>query len=265
MKIYFENAQDRRKELVQALSEVMDTTPKYQGTPSFTFTVGQYTVYRDASLEVSELEDTDEIGLILHGLRGRGFTPKPGEWQQLRSVLNHKSIIEGFEKIGVETIGISFPKSLMDERTLANLRKMVQAKGPLIELALGVTELPVEETDEAITFNWLPHTAPPELVQATMQMLSAMVKLAGDLKRVTATEKPLDNPRYAFRCWLLRLGFIGDEYKSMRRLLMQGIPGNGSKRYIETEPQEAVEQPVDIQPCMKLTDYPNYEPEPTGK
>jgi hypothetical protein len=32
---------------------------------------------------------------------------------------------------------------------------------------------------------------------------------------------------------LLRLGFIGDEYKTARKLLMKGIPGNGSKRHVE--------------------------------
>ncbi len=38
--------------------------------------------------------------------------------------------------------------------------------------------------------------------------------MSRNAKRVTATEKPVDNEKYAFRCFLLRLGFIGSEYKS---------------------------------------------------
>ena len=34
---------------------------------------------------------------------------------------------------------------------------------------------------------------------------------------VTATEKEVDNEKYAFRCFLLRLGFIGAEYKVERK------------------------------------------------
>ena len=54
---------------------------------------------------------------------------------------------------------------------------------------------------------------------------------------MTLTANETDNPRYAFRCFLLRLGFIGKEYKDVRKTLMDGIPGNGSIRHIET-PEE---------------------------
>ena len=33
---------------------------------------------------------------------------------------------------------------------------------------------------------------------------------------------------YAFRCFLLRLGFIGDEYKAARRVLLKNLTGNGA-------------------------------------
>lgn len=47
-------------------------------------------------------------------------------------------------------------------------------------------------------------------------------------KRVNAKEKPVDNERYAFRCFLLRLGFIGDEYKTDRKILIRMLPGNSA-------------------------------------
>jgi hypothetical protein len=45
-------------------------------------------------------------------------------------------------------------------------------------------------------------------------------------KRITAKEKPVDNEKYAFRCLLLRLGFIGAEYKEERKILLQNLSGS---------------------------------------
>ena len=52
--------------------------------------------------------------------------------------------------------------------------------------------------------------------------------MAKSQKRVTAKEKPVDNDKYAFRCFLLRLGFIGDEYRTDRKILLQNLTGSGS-------------------------------------
>ena len=39
-----------------------------------------------------------------------------------------------------------------------------------------------------------------------------------------------DNPKYTFRCWLLRLGFIGDEFETARLHLLKRLPGNAAWR-----------------------------------
>lgn len=39
-----------------------------------------------------------------------------------------------------------------------------------------------------------------------------------------------DNPKYTFRCWLLRLGFIGDEFETARRHLVKHLDGNAAWR-----------------------------------
>lgn len=40
-----------------------------------------------------------------------------------------------------------------------------------------------------------------------------------------------DNPAYAFRCWLLQLGLIGDEFKTARLHLLENLPGNAAWRH----------------------------------
>ncbi len=52
--------------------------------------------------------------------------------------------------------------------------------------------------------------------------------MSRDLKRISATEKEVDNEKYAFRCFLRRLGFIGSEYKAERKILLQNLSGNSS-------------------------------------
>ena len=47
-------------------------------------------------------------------------------------------------------------------------------------------------------------------------------------KRVNAAEKEVDNEKYAFRCFLLRLGFIGSEYKTQRKILLRNLTGSSA-------------------------------------
>jgi hypothetical protein len=52
--------------------------------------------------------------------------------------------------------------------------------------------------------------------------------MACNQKRITAKEKETDNDKYAFRCFLLRLGFIGAEYKLERKILLRNLSGSSA-------------------------------------
>ena len=67
--------------------------------------------------------------------------------------------------------------------------------------------------------------------------------MAKEAKRVTAKEKPLDgsSEKYTFRCFLLRLGFIGAEYKQSRKVLMRNLEGSSSFRTGKPETEEGEE------------------------
>ena len=61
------------------------------------------------------------------------------------------------------------------------------------------------------------------------EQISLLCKTAIEKKRVTAKEKDApDNPKYAMRCFLLTLGFIGDEHKTARKILLSRLEGNSS-------------------------------------
>ena len=48
------------------------------------------------------------------------------------------------------------------------------------------------------------------------------------VKRVTMKEEKMENEKYEFRCFLLRLRFIRDEYKVARKVLLRHLSGNSA-------------------------------------
>lgn len=49
-------------------------------------------------------------------------------------------------------------------------------------------------------------------------------------KSASARRTHTDNEKYTFRCWLLRLGLIGEEFKNCRMHLMKSLDGNSAWR-----------------------------------
>ena len=67
-------------------------------------------------------------------------------------------------------------------------------------------------------------------IKAYIQLCLAMSAQALITKAASATRPQTDNPKYTFRCWLLRLGFIGEEFETARTHLLANLPGNAAWR-----------------------------------
>ncbi|MGI6552989.1 MAG: hypothetical protein ACOX37_08235 [Bacillota bacterium] len=85
------------------------------------------------------------------------------------------------------------------------------------------------ENDE-ISFPFWNATLNADEVQTYITLATQMAEQAKLQKRVLRKEKPTDNEKYAFRCFLLRLGFIGDNFKTERKVLLSRLSGNGAYR-----------------------------------
>ena len=102
------------------------------------------------------------------------------------------------------------------------------------------SELPIEVLEEKAAFPWFGELPDNDAVQAYTHFISALCQMSKNAKRVTVTEKAVDNEKYAFRCFLLRLGFIGAEYKTERKILLKNLTGssafrNGGKKHEASE------------------------------
>jgi len=123
---------------------------------------------------------------------------------------------------------IEIPKSGFSEQAIANLEKLIESKAGLIKKAIGTESLVVEKTEDKLSFPWFSADADGDAVKAYVKFITALCEMAKTQQRVTATAKSNENEKFAFRCFLLRLGFIGDEYKAERKILLSKLTGNSS-------------------------------------
>ena len=127
------------------------------------------------------------------------------------------------DKLTIEVPDIGFTSEVRK-----NLKKIVASKATLLKQALETDDLPIVELDSKITFPWFTlHNLDGE-ADAYNRLIAAICKMAKTQKRVTAVEKPIENAKFTMRLFLIRLGFIGDEYKTARKILLRNLTGNSS-------------------------------------
>ena len=127
-----------------------------------------------------------------------------------------------------DSLSISLPRTLFTETALQNLDALLLSKGRLIRHAFDIREATYTLTDDRITFAWLHGTITDKTAKAYAEFISKLCLMARTQKRVTAKEKIVDNEKYAFRCFLLRLGMIGSAYKESRKILLQNLTGSSA-------------------------------------
>ena len=125
---------------------------------------------------------------------------------------------------------IEMPRSSFTDTALDNLKRLIGSKDSLIKKALGTETLEIEITEDKVRFPWFEDGATPDAVKAYTHFVTALCEMARVQKRVTAKEKDTDNDKYAFRCFLLRLGFIGAAYKEERKILLKNLSGSSAFR-----------------------------------
>ena len=123
---------------------------------------------------------------------------------------------------------VAMPRKSFTDAALKNLNRLIEAKGNLIKKALAVDSLPIEVGEEKISFPWFSEVQDGETASAYTHFVTALCDMAKNQSRITAREKSLPNEKYAFRCFLLRLGFIGSEYKKERKILLRNLSGSSA-------------------------------------
>ena len=235
MKVNYNVTGNERKELVKVVSDTIGEKAKYLGMPSAAYQIGGFTVSKTGELIWDETTDIDTLGKVTAAIGAAGFdcgdaiptgetdTEDSDEEESLEST--GEASDEG--TLEADGLTIQIPRSSLSDAALENLKKIIESKATLIKAALKVDELPIEVDDERISFPWFPEPE-AETSAAAVIFISKLAEMARNAKRVTASDHEVDNPKYAFRCFLLRLGLIGAEYKDTRKTLLKNLSGNSS-------------------------------------
>jgi hypothetical protein len=187
--------------------------------PTCAYEIGDITVDKEGGVTC---EDAGKLERIIHSLIADGFTPEETEEVESTEEETTAADADADEATGLT---VSLP---LDKVAVGNLINLLTAKESLIKKALGIDDLGIEVTEDAVSFPWFTEMPEPDAVKAYTHFIAALGKMSRDLKRISATEKEVDNEKYAFRCFLLRLGFIGSEYKAERKILLKNLSGNSS-------------------------------------
>ncbi|MHB1455099.1 MAG: virulence protein [Saccharofermentanales bacterium] len=214
MQIKFQTEGTRRKELVGAISEVTGTVAKYKGPPTFAYAIGDLEVDKTGTIIINNTASSDRIQMILESLKAKGFYP----------------VEEQAEAPAPEPgrLTIELPIEGFTEAAISNLQTILTAREQVFKAALGVDDLHMERTADSLKFPWFDADLDGEQVKAYTHFITALCQMARTQKRINASSKDAANEKYAFRCFLLRLGFIGSEYKTARKILLSKLTGSSA-------------------------------------
>ena len=178
---------------------------------------------------------------MVEDLRGRGFVAEAmtsGTESEEPETAENDPSEENTEETAItentpdsnppDTLTVEMPDSGFTPEARENLKKIVASKATLLRQALETDSLPIIEHDGKIAFPWFTLHGLGGEAEAYSLLVIGICKMAKNQKRVTATEKPVENAKFDMRLFLIRLGFIGDEYKTARKILLRNLTGNSS-------------------------------------
>ena len=231
MKIHCNITKEQRKKMVEIVGRTLGMQPIYCGAPTFSYKVGAFEITREGSVCFGDEADATEVEHVRTALRGAGFSAEEEEFEMTMAA------VETAGEAAVETaattddensLTISLPRSSFTETALKNLDALLASKGHLIQKAFNIEKVAYTLTDEMIKFAWFHGKIAEDTVRAYTDFISKLCEMAQKQKRAVAKEKVVENEKYTFRCFLLRLGMIGDAYKTSRKILLQNLTGSSA-------------------------------------
>ena len=224
-----------RKAMVRIISEAAGVPSRYLGAPTMSYQIGNINIDRNGVLTT---ENEEEGERAMTALKEQGITPEEEPAETAEAQAADLPPIDGLE--------VSIPRDKMTEDQLDNLKKLIEAKSILIRHAFQTDSTDLTVTDDKIIFPWFQTPCSSDEAFAYTTFVGKLCEMVRKQKRITATEKEVDNEKYAFRCFLLRLGLIGKEYKTTRKILLQNLSGSSAFKSGKKPEAQAETAPADV-------------------
>lgn len=251
MEIRYNATGERRKALVKVIPDVTGARAVYQFMPTCSYEIGSFTVTKDGTLLFDDHADSEVVKMVLEAIAQAGFEREAAAETEdsAQEATQEAEQLDDQDAPGAEAeesaqeaadaatepdsadetgLTVSLPLDGFNPDSLDRLQKLVDAKASLIRKALGAEQLTIQASDGTVRFPWWDALPEPEETKAYTAFLAALCRMAKEAKRVTATEKAVESEKYAFRGFLLRLGFIGADCKEQRKLLLKNLSGSAA-------------------------------------
>ena len=209
MTIAFHLTGEKRKALVKAISEILEIPAEYQYMPTCAYKIGEcYTVTKEGNLEISDSADSKETEYLMEELKNRGYDI-PTE----------------------NRLTVQMPADFFDEHTLGNLQQICENKATLFKAAFQTDTLDIISSDEKVEFPWFKVEQDGD-ADAYCTFISMLCEVAKNQSRINRKPDTSDNPKYTMRCFLIRLGMVGAEFKTARKVILRNLTGNSAFRKV---------------------------------
>lgn len=229
-----------RKLTVQELESATGTKRTYLGAPTFTFTVGDYSILRDGSVEVPDESCDMEVirSLVSQGLLESPEEPDsltielPLEGHDGTTLMNLINMIHSRQFLLNQSVGR--PGAFhIDEAARQKLAAASPETAP--DFAEKMAEIGADKfrgiiIGDRIRFTGFPLSEEPEVNQAHIRLAALMNAQAKEKKRVSPKTADSVNQKYSFRVWLINIGMAGPEYKETRKVLLKNLTGHSAFR-----------------------------------
>lgn len=145
---------------MQAVSEFTGAAAVYMRTPTYAYQIDYFTVTREGNLEFDDMADSEEIEGLIGFLAEKGFIAEEMPdtvAQDTDGEENVKASAEPEKEPHEADMGltVALPRENFTDNALENLQKLVDSKAALMKKALAVDALPVEVTEDKVSFPWV--------------------------------------------------------------------------------------------------------------
>lgn len=89
--------------------------------------------------------------------------------------------------------------------------------------------------EDTITCPWFTSDHTVEQIEACQVLLEKVAENAATSRTLAATSRTEESAKYAMRCWLIRLGLNGPDYKQVRKTLLANLEGNAAWKTTPTQ------------------------------
>lgn len=125
-------------------------------------------------------------------------------------------------------LALHFVPKQCNMEMVMNAYTILDARRELVEMALGLREEVQLVVDRDLAFSLPLDAFSIPAIEACACLLVQVCAMAASTRKARMKPCDMSNPKYQMRSWLLRLGFIGDQFARPRQTLLEHLDGNAA-------------------------------------